>query len=537
MKRSLARPTALLGALAATLGLAACGAESGGGEPSGPPRPGGILRYGLASAPTCSDPAQSGTNQTIYVTRQIVDSLVDQDPESGEIRPWLAQSWFVSSDAKSFTFRLKEGITFSDNTPLTAESVKKNFDAIVALGGAKAPLAASYLAGYTGSTVVDANTVRVDFDTPNVQFLQATSTPQLGIQSEATVAKSADARCDGTNIGSGPFTYTEYRQNASATLTKRVGYRWGSAVFANQGEAYLDGIAFTVVPESGVRTGSLASGQLDAISDALPQDAPQIEAGGGRVQYTANPGVPFGLQPNVTRGALTDPAVRTALLPAIDRQELIDTVLGPEFKTGTSSLASRTPGYTDLSARLKYDPDAARRILDQAGWAPGADGIRAKDGQRLSFGVVFAPAFAGNQAILELVQQQLRKVGVDLRLEPVSVSESTARQNARDFDTVYYNTTRADGDILRTTFGVDQRNLNGRGPVPALDSRLAQQLSATDPAERGRILGDAQRAVLDEGLWIPTIELSQAIGVASTVADLTFDASARLQFHDTWVRR
>lgn len=537
MKRSIARSCALLGALAATVSLAACGSDSGGGEPSGPPRPGGTLRYGLSSGPTCSDPAQSGTNQTIYVTRQVVDSLVDQDPATGEIRPWLAESWFVSADAKSFTFRLKEGITFSDGTPLTAETVKKNFDAILALGGAKAPLGTSYLSGYAGATAVDARTVRVEFNAPNVQFLQATSTPQLGIQSEATVAKSADARCDGTNIGSGPFTYAEYKQNASVTLAKRTGYTWGSAVFANRGDAYLDRIAFTVVPESGVRTGSLVSGQLDAISDALPQDAPQIESGGGRVQYTPNPGLPFGLQPNVTRGALADAAVRSALVTAINRQELIDTVLGPEFKVGTSALASRTPGYTDLSAQVRYDPDAAKRLLDQAGWVPGADGIRAKDGQRLSFGVMFAPAFAGNQPILELVQQQTRKVGIELRLEPVSVAESTARQNIKDYDVDYYNVTRADGDILRSSFGLDQRNLNARGPIPALDTLLTQQLSATDPAERARILGEAQQAVLAEGLWIPTIELSQAIGVGSTVADVKFEASARLQFHDTWLQR
>ncbi|MFE2956716.1 ABC transporter substrate-binding protein [Nocardia tengchongensis] len=533
------RPLAMTGALAAALTLAACGGgdATGTGEPSGPPQAGGTLRYGLSSAPTCSDPAQSSTNQTIYVTRQIVDSLLDQDPESGQLRPWLADTWSVSQDAKQFTFHLKDGVTFSDGTPLTADSVRRNLDSIVALGGVKAPLAASYLAGYAGSTVLDPRTVRVDFAAPNAQFLQATSTPQLGIQSDATVAKAADDRCLGTNIGSGPFTYAEWKQGASATLTKRAGYAWGSAVFATQGEAHLDKIVFTVVPESGVRTGSLASGQLDVVSDALPQDIPQIEGGGGRVQFTANPGIPFGLQANVTRGPLRDPAVRAALVAAIDRKELVDTVLGPQFKPASSVLASRTPGYVDLSARVKYDPDAAKKQLEQAGWVPGADGIRVKDGQRLGAGVIFAPVFAANQPILELTQQQLRAVGFDLRLEPLSVAESTVRQNAKDFDFNYYNSTRADGDILRTTFAVDQRNLNARGPAEPLDALLSQQLAATDPAARSRIIGDAQTAVLDQGLWIPTIELSQAIGVGKAVAGVKFEASARLQFHDTWLKR
>lgn len=536
--KKMKRPLALAGVLTAAITLTACGTESNTGAADGPPQSGGTLRYGLSLAPTCSDPAQSNTNQTLYVTRQIVDSLTDQDPATGEIRPWLAERWEVSPDATTFTFTLRDGVTFSDGTPLTATSVQQNFDAIVrTLTAAKAALAASYLAGYTGTTVLDPRTARVTFDRPNAQFLQAVSTPQLGIQAAATTAKPADQRCLGDNIGSGPFTYTGYEQGSSATLAKRADYTWGSAVFGHPGAAYLDRIEFRVIPESGVRAGSLTSGQLDAISDVLAQDVPQLEAAGAQVQSTQNPGVPFGLQPNLTRGPLRDPAVRAALLPAIDRAELVDTVLGPRFRAATGTLAAKTPGYLDLAAPLGYAAEAARRILDQAGWLPGGDGIRTRNGERLTFGVMFGRSFAGNQAILELVQQQLRKVGVEISLQPVSDSEYTARQSAKDFDAIYYNTTRADGDILRTTFGLQGLNLNVRGPIPALDEVLAEELKAVDSAARARLIGQAQRLVLDNGLWIPTIELSQAIGVAQPVSDLKFEASARLQFFDTWLRR
>ncbi|MFC9895511.1 ABC transporter substrate-binding protein [Nocardia sp. NPDC127579] len=532
-RHRLATVTGLL-ALAGT--VVACGGDAGGTRAdAGPPRPGGTLRYGLSQAASCSDPAQAGSNQTLYVTRQIVDSLTDQDPASGALRPWLARSWEASPDATVFTFRLADDVTFSDGTALTAESVRETFDSIVRLGAAKAPLGNGYLVNYVGTTAVDRLTARVEFSKPNAQFLQATSTPQLGIQGAATTAKPAEQRCDGSNVGSGPFVYTAYRQDVSATLRKRAGYAWGSAVFAHQGEAYLDGIEFTVVPESGVRTGSLTSGQLDAISDALPQDLPLLEAADARLLTAPNPGIPFGLQPNLTRGPLRDPLVRQALLPAIDRQQLVDTVLGPQFKPATSALASTTPGYQNLSARLAHDPARARALLDQAGWVPGGDGIRVRGGERLSFGVVFTQVFAGNKAILELVQQQLRQVGVELRLDLVSLAETTARQNAKDYDTYYYNTTRADGDILRNAFTVQGRNLNVRERIPALDDILEGQLSAGDQAARLALIGTAQERVLDAGLWIPTVELSQAIGAAHTLHDLKFEASARLQFFDAWL--
>ncbi len=517
------------------VGLSACGSESAAAPGGGTPQAGGTLRYGLSQAPTCADPAQAGSNQTIYVARQVVDSLTDQDPETGEITPWLAESWDVNEDSTQFTFHLKEGVTFSNGTPFTAESVQSNFDSIVnTLGGVKAPQATGYLAGYTGTTVIDEHTASVDFSAPNAPFLQATSTHQLGFLSAEDVAKSAEERCAGELSGTGPFTYEDYQQDRSATLVKRAGYAWGSDVFAHDGEAYLDRIEFTIVPESGVRTGSLASDQLDAVSDALPQDAAQIEGVGGRILTTPNPGLPFGFQPNVSRGVLSDPAVRSALIPAINRTELVDTVLGPDFEPATSALASVTPGYVAVD-EVTYDPDAATKILDDAGWVPGDDGIRVKDGQRLSFSVLFSSVFAGNQAILELVQQQLREVGVDLQLDLVSTPETTARQTSGDYDTTYYNSTRADGDILRTAFGTEGRNLNQRGPIPELDDVLTAQLTTTDPAARNGYIGEAQQLVIDNALFIPTVELSQAIGAGPKVQDLLFEASARLQFFDTWL--
>ncbi|WP_246833566.1 ABC transporter substrate-binding protein [Williamsia sp. 1138] len=521
--------------MSATL-LSACGSDgSSGGGDAGPAQSGGTLRYGLSQAPTCSDPAQGASNQTIYVTRQVVDSLTDQDPKTGDITPWLAESWEISPDATSFTFKLKDGVTFSDGTPVTADSVKKNFDAIGTLGAAKAPLAGSYLSGYTGTTVVNPLTAQVNFAQPNAQFLQATSTSQLGLQADATVSQTAEQRCLGANIGSGPFTYSDWQQDRSVSLAKRVGYNWSSPVFAHTGEAYLDTIDFTVIPESGVRTGSLSSDQLDAVSDALPQDAPQIEATGGEVLTTPNPGVPFGFQPNVSRGVLADPAVRQALIPAINRQELIETVLNDDFKVATGSLAANTPGYKDLSSEVTFDQDKAKSILDKAGWIEGSDGIREKDGQKLSFTLSFSAVFAGNQAILELVQQQLKQVGVDLKLGLVSNAEFTALQSSGDYDAVYYNTTRADGDILRTTFGLESRNLNKRGPIPALDDALTAQLAATDKAQRDGYLATAQEQIISNGLWVPTTELSQIIGKSPKAQDLKFDASARLVFFDTWI--
>lgn len=531
-------PAVIATALVAALTLAGCaGPDAASGAAPTDPTPDGTLRFALGAAPQGVDPQQVGTNVSIYVARQLADSLTDQDPETGEIGPWLAESWDVSDDLTRFTFHLRDGVTFSDGSPLTADDVRASFDAVAGDLGATAPLAASYLAGYTKTEVPDEHTATVVFDEANAQFLQATSTVSLAILSEETAAVDPAERLQGDVVGSGPFVLDSYTQDQGAVITRREGYDWAPASSEHDGDAYLDSIEFTVVPESGVRAGGLASDQFDAVGDVLPQDVPQVEGSGGEVLTRANPGVPFVLQPNVTRPPLDDADVRRALLVAVDRQELVDTVLSDAFEPATSVLASTTPGYADQSDQLVFDPDEAGRILDDAGWTKGPDGLRVKDGEPLEIEVTYTPVFTGSGAVLELAAQQLRAVGVDLKLRQLTAAEQTTAQESGDYDLYYYNVTRADADILRTQFSTAQRNLSLREPDDAVDPLLDEQLGEADPAAREALVADAQHEILDQGLAIPLFELAQSIGVRGDVHGVTFDASSRLLFHDAWIEQ
>ena len=161
--------------LAVALALAGCeqpaGPQATGGAPA-QPQTGGVLRVAFDGDPNCIDPQQAGNNTALNVGRQLVDSLTDQDPQSAEILPWLAQRWEVSDDSRQFTFHLREGVTFADGSPLDAAAVKANFAAIVALG-ARAQLAGTYLAGLESVEVLGPLSVRVSFKQANAQFLQA----------------------------------------------------------------------------------------------------------------------------------------------------------------------------------------------------------------------------------------------------------------------------------------------------------------------------------------------------------------------------
>ncbi|MFB8180421.1 ABC transporter substrate-binding protein [Streptomyces sp. NPDC055966] len=528
------RWTALAALLTTSVLLTACGSSTAGsGSDSGRARSGGTLTFAVGSDAGCVDPQQVASNDTIYSVRQIVDSLTDQDPRTGKIVPWLAKSWDISSDATTFTFHLRSGVTFSDGSGLTAQVVKDNFDAVPKLG-ALGTLAEGYLSGVRSTTVVDPLTVRVAFRKPNAQFLQATSTHSLGIESSASVRRTPQQKCSAGVVGSGPFTLQRYVQNQSITLARRSGYAWGSSLWSKKGEAYLDRLVFKVVPEAGVRTGSLQSGQVDAIGSVGRAD--EAALGGGRVtlQRRANPGVVFGLGFNNARPLLKDARVRRAIVFGIDRQQIADTVFPTGTRAATGILAHTTPDYTGLGPDLAFDAAKAKSLLDEAGWKSAGDGIRTKDGRRLSLTVDWFPNAATNQPALELVQQQLKAIGVAVTLKQLQVTRFAPTLQSGDYDAAWGNGTRADPDILRSSFSTGLANFY-RVPAGDLDTALSAQATTTAPAEREQLVARAEQLIVRNAYYAPVVELQTQLGVSKRVHDLDFDASSRIQLHDTWI--
>ncbi|MFI7336342.1 ABC transporter substrate-binding protein [Streptomyces sp. NPDC050085] len=523
---------ALASALCLALPLTACSVAGSDGAGAAA-RSGGRLTLAVSADPTCVDPQQAATNDALYAARGLVDSLTDQDPETGKIVPWLATSWDVSKDASRFTFHLRTGATFSDKTPVDAQAVKKNLDAVHALG-ARSILGAGFLEGYKGTEAIDAHTAEVRFDGPNAQFLQATSTPTLGLLSPATLRRTAEQRCTGPLAGSGPFTLKSYTPDKSVELRRRDDYAWGSPLWKSRGAARLEGITLQVVPESGVRSGSLTSGQVDVIAGVAPQDEATLKAQGVSVVGRANPGVPVALSVNTASPVAGDVAVRRALQAAVDRREVVDTVLSPSYRPATSSLASTTDGYRDNTRLLGHDIPRAKSLLGQAGWRPGADGIRVKDGRKLTLKVILATNFGPNQSALELIQQQVKKAGIGLTLKVLSIADYQKARSAGDYDLAWGNGTRTDPDILRTAFSSKLLNLS-RIHDTTLQRELDAQAATADTARRAAHVATAQRRVLEQAYQIPVFEMTSVFGLSKRVHDVRFDTSSRLQFHDTWL--
>ncbi|OWT72821.1 MULTISPECIES: ABC transporter substrate-binding protein [unclassified Achromobacter] len=494
------------------------------------PQAGGVLKVALDGDPQCLDPQQAGNNTALNIGRQITDSLTDQDPRTGAIVPWLATRWAVEDDSRRFTFVLREGVSFADGTPVDADAVKANFEAIVKMG-ARSSLASTYLAGLENVQTPDAHTVVVRFKQANAQFLQATSTMSMGLLSKATLAKSYDERCQGQLIGSGPFVLQSFVHNQSAKLARRNDYGWASSLAGHSGRAYLDAIEFRVIAESGVRTGSLISRQIDVNTSVLPQDEKVLQAQGLPILARSNPGLVYSFYPQESLPIGGDIAVRRALVKGINRPEL-QTILSQYQRAATSLLAQTTPLYIDHSADLAYDPEGAAKLLDDAGWKPGADGIRVKDGKRLAIALEYWQSVT----YLELVQQQLRAIGIDLQLKKSVIGQVNAKRDSGQLALQFYNLTRADPDILRTVFLASGRNVNFRQPAE-VDDVLARSAGTLDTDTRRKLVDRAVTLLLRDGHAIPLVELATVGATGKNVHGLHYEASSRLQFFDTWIEK
>ncbi len=515
---------------------AAAGTASsvGTGAAAGTPVSGGTLQWALANDPLSISPWGGGSgNDQLYVTRQIFDTLTEQDPKTGQILPFLASKWTANSSATQFTFTLRSGVTFSDGSPLTAQVVADNFDAISKLGAAASWVAGDFV-GFAGATATGPLTLTVKFAKPDGIFLQQLSSVDIVAASTLKIPYGDWATGKGV-IGSGPFTLQGYSPSQSVVLARRAGYDWGPADRANRGAAYLSGIEFKITPEPSVRTGVLTSGQVEAIDNVQPQDIATLRGGGYTVITKANPGIAFGLTFIQNNPVTEQLQVRQAIAEAVNATAIRDAVLTPDFAVATSVLSNDTVGYTNLSKDLAYNPAAAQKLLTAAGWTPGAGGIREKDGKQLSLTLGWAANFGPNQNALQLLQAQLQQVGVKVTLATGTVPQYLTALESGKYQLAWGNFSNANAAVLATQFSTTGSNFYKVNDA-ALNADFAQEYATTDQGAQAAAAAAAQQRIIQQAYTVPVFQLTTVLATSSKVHGVEFGADARLaQLTDAWV--
>jgi peptide/nickel transport system substrate-binding protein len=406
--------------LVALLGLSAC---TGAAASSGERVEGGTIVYAHQQEPFC---VFGGWIEQAYLSYQVLDNLTSLD-ENHEVVPWLATEWSVSEDGLTWTFTLKEGVEFTDGSPLTAEVVAYNFDYWVAGGNSTAFV---WLQDYyVSAEAIDDLTVQINLSAPYPRLADNLTQGYFGIQSQVALETRTDEENCAAPIGTGAFIVDHWDRGEEIVLVRNDEYTSWPANAEHTGPAYVEEIVWRFVPDATTRVAALQSGEVDAIYDVPAVQWATLDAAGYQLEKFVTPGRPQQLAFNTQTGVFTDVLVRQAFAYSLDRRAAVEAIgQGVIPYEGNGGVSQTTPGYSQAAADwYDYDPEKANDLLDEAGWTEVDDeGFRTKDGERLT---VVLPYGAGSiinadgAAILQGVKEQASQVGFDVELIPVPLSE------------------------------------------------------------------------------------------------------------------
>ncbi|HEY0208279.1 TIGR04028 family ABC transporter substrate-binding protein [Acerihabitans sp.] len=534
--------------LALTLALLGAAAGASAADNSAAVQ-GGTLIYLEQQAHTTLYPPAGGFYPNGGILNQITDKLTYQNPQTLAIEPWIAESWTSNDDKTQYTFKIRPGVTFSDGTPLDANAVAKNFDTY-GLGDKEHHLPVSeVINNYDHSEVIDPLTVKFVFKQSSPGFLQGTATIGSGLVSLGTLAQSFDALGDARHIiGSGPFVVSGETLGREVDLSARPDYRWGPKNLQQQGRANLDGIKYLITPEDSVRIGALLAGQADFIRQVQAYDEKQATDQRFVIYAAPTRGVNDGISFRPDNPLVADVRVRQALLHATNGKQIVDTLFSPHYPQATSVIAAPAAGYVNLADKLTFDPQLAKKLLDDAGWAPGADGVRQKDGRPLALAIYESPPQPQNKEVLQLVAQQWKQVGVRLNilagdagskiadsLDPLKTPVNVVEVGRADPDVIKSQFYPANRDALLQKGGLSSKTTTFSDEK--LNALLVAISAEVDGQKRLRLAGEAQRYLLEQAYVIPIFEEPQVFAGAPYLKGVSFEAVGRPSFYGAWLEK
>jgi len=488
---------------------------------------------------SCLDPHVDGDMPQASIAANYLDSLVSQDKD-GKIHPWLAESWTVSEDGLTYTFKVRDDVHFTDGTKFTAEAVKANLDHMVD-PDTQSGTAGGYLKPYESTEVVDETTAVVTLNRPYAAFLEVLAQPFLGIESPTALKRPQAENCN-SPVGTGPYQIIDYVPQSKVTLVRNEDYNSAPPFAQHQGRAHIKNLEWLIVPEDSTRYGLLRAGQVDAL-DLMPSvHFAEAEADKNvELVLQDRPGNPTNLMLNTTRAPFDDLRVRQAFLRSAYVEAGINSVYFGTVTQAGGPLASTTGFYSpDFEDVYQPDPEQAAQLLDEAGWtARDEQGYRTKDGKRLTVHFPYTPAIwpTAHQALVTQIQASAKQAGFDVRIETGDYASVSEQGNNFDYDlrADYWNTNTA--DVLRIVFSTEYTESAGFVPNGSgfrnkeFDQIVNDALATDDPAIRRDLYYQAQQIVSDNALQLPLYNQASQLAVRKDrFANLTLEPSLSLPY-------
>ena len=489
-------------ALVTVVALVACGQKpSGGGSGSENPSGGestgreatNSVVVGITQDIDSLDPHNAEAAGTREVLFNMFEGLVKATPE-GEIEPAVASDYVVSEDATNITFTLRDGISFCDGTPVTAEDVKYSIERYAGIQGEGS--AFSILKEIV--IEADGKTIQVNLSEPNTEFVYELTC--------AVIPQANEANVNSNPIGTGPFMFDEFIPGEKLVVKKNPNY-WKA------GFPYLDEVTFRIVSDTDVAVTQLNAGTLDIVQYLTADQAMTLNDNfyieDGSINYVQ------ALFLNNAVAPFDNPLVRQAIYYAVDRQKISNMLFGGKSHIiGTNMIPAATKYYNaDTENQYPYDPAKAKELLKQAGYENG-----------FTFTIQVPNNYPPHRGTAEIISNCLEEIGVTAKLNEI---EFTSWRNdvyhGRQFEATVV---AVDGRLAPYTWFAKNESTASNNFTnysnPQFDEIYAKARAAIDPEEKVGYYKQLQQILADDAASIYIQDPANQVAIRKSLTGYVF---------------
>lgn len=498
-------------------------------------------------SPEALNPQIVTTTTGINAARPMFNNLIEFEPGSTKIVPALAESWTISDDGTIYTFKLRAGVkfhssrTFKPTRDMNADDVtfslmrqwkedhpyhkvsNSTYDYFKDMGMPELLKAIEK---------VDDRTVRITLTRPEAPFLANMAMPLSAILSaeyaDQLMRAGTPERLDQEPIGTGPFAFVSYQKDIALRYRVFPEY-WG-------GRQPLDSLVFSITPNPLVRLTKLRAGECQVMAFPNPGDTSQIE-GNPALKLLRQEGLNIGyLALNTSRKPFDDVRLRRAINAAIDKKSIIDAVYQAAGTVAKNPIPPTMWSYNDAVQDYPYDPALAQRLLAEAGYPDGLE-------TDLWYMPVSRPYNPNAKRIAEMIQTDLAKIGVRVRLITDEWSRYRARLQAGEASMAMFGWTGDNGDpdnFLNVLLGCTAARPGGNNIAKwcnaDYDALVTRARLTANQGEREQLYRQAQEIFKKEAPWVPIAHSVVYMATRNEVSGFRMDPLGRHPFEGVDLR-
>jgi peptide/nickel transport system substrate-binding protein len=485
---------------------------------------------GLLAEPVTMDPPQITDLNSTRVIKRLFEGLTAQELGTYKIIPGLAQSWDISKDGLTYTFHLRPNVKFHDGTPLTAEAVKFCFDRQLNDQGpfyatGTYPYVKGFLGNVAGVEVVNPTTVQIRLKSPLTPFLQYLAHHSLYIYRPDALKKWGKDIVKHP-VGTGPFKLETWEPGVRVVLARNDQY-WGGAPKVRQA-------IYVPIIEAQARLSAIKTGEIDLTMDVPPDSLADLRKDPDVVVAETNSSAVWYVALNTRHPALKDKRVRQALNYAVQKDAIIRDILKGTAIVATTPLSPvYGPYHEDKTVRYPYDPEKAKALLKEAGFANGFD---------VTF---FVPeSGSGMQSPVEMgtvIQANLAAVGVRAKIQTMEWGAYLKKYlDGPDMAEMSWNPSIGDPDhmmyMLLSSDRFPPAFNAGFYQNPRVDELLRKGRTTIDEKERIPLYREAQRLVVEDAPWIFVDHGKQVIVYRKRVQGFKLHPNFDLVLTQVWLQ-